>query len=117
VAAVGSCVNREQVVGALLAMGVPASVLNDFPQLTADVEGLLVYGSQARGDAVLGSDLDLASYVRPATCCAAVCTQRPFADGDPCFSVRELVSRHQDPLLAHLLASRQPGDPTVADLA
>ncbi len=47
---------REDVVGALLAMDVSPSVLEDFPELPAEVEGLLVYGSQARGDAVPGSD-------------------------------------------------------------
>lgn len=51
-------------------LGVPASVLADFPALPAGIEGLLVYGSQARGDAVVGSDLDvlaLADAPRPTT--------------------------------------------------
>lgn len=61
---------REDLVGALLAMGVPSSVVADFPKLPAEVEGLLVYGSQARGDAVPGSDLDVLALVatpRPST--------------------------------------------------
>lgn len=61
---------RDDVVGALLELGVPPSVLEDFPALPADVEGLLIYGSQARGDAVPGSDLDLLALVttsRPST--------------------------------------------------
>jgi UTP:GlnB (protein PII) uridylyltransferase len=54
---------RDDVVDALLAMGVSPSVLGDFPDLPADVEGLLVYGSQARGDVVPGSDLDVLALV------------------------------------------------------
>ena len=38
-----------------------------------------------------------------------------IADGDPCFSVRELAVRHGDTYLARLLASTQPGEATVAD--
>jgi Nucleotidyltransferase domain len=56
-------VNRDDVVGALLGMDVSPSVLEDFPELPAEVEGLLVYGSQARGDAVPGSDLDVLALV------------------------------------------------------
>ncbi|SDC08377.1 Nucleotidyltransferase domain-containing protein [Raineyella antarctica] len=61
---------RDDVVGALVGMGVSPSVLKDFPDLPADVEGMLVYGSQARGDAVPGSDVDLLALVavpRPST--------------------------------------------------
>lgn len=60
----------DDVVGLLLAMDVPAGILEDFPELPADVEGLLVYGSQARRDAVPGSDLDVLALVaaqRPST--------------------------------------------------
>ena len=39
-----------------------------------------------------------------------------IADGSPCFSVRELAERHGDPDLARLLASRQSGGPSRADL-
>jgi len=196
---------QDEIVGALLAMGVPSSLLEDFPQLTAEVEGLMVYGSQARGDAVLGSDLDLLALVeqpRPTTRSGDVNVSyytreqlstgigtlfgahlkrdgkilwdlhgrltravegmgevdtdrllerarrmselftnperdlpkylsgllrqaryllrscqyaQAIADGAPCFSVRELAARHHDPALTELLASRQPGDATVAD--
>jgi hypothetical protein len=55
---------REDVVGALLRMDISPSVLEAFPELPADIEGLLVYGSRARGDAVPGSDLDVLALVR-----------------------------------------------------
>lgn len=61
---------RDDHVGALLRVGVPAGILVDFPDLPGDTRGLLVYGSQARGDAVAGSDLDLLALVgapRPST--------------------------------------------------
>lgn len=44
-------------------MGIAPTVLVGFPKLPAGIEGLLVYGSQARGDAVPGSDLDLLGLV------------------------------------------------------
>jgi predicted nucleotidyltransferase len=196
---------RDDVVGVLLGMGVSPNVLEDFLELPAEVEGLLVYGSQARGDRVPGSDLDLLGLVtapRPTTHSGdvnvsyytreqlstgigtlfgahlkrdakivwdhhghlsralenmgEVDTNRLFAralnmsglftsperdlpkylpgllrqaryllrsclyaqaiaDGDPCFSVRELAVRHGDRNLARLLASRQPGEGTAAD--
>ena len=62
--------NREHVVGALAELGVSADLLEDLPKLPADVEGLLLYGSQARGDAVTGSDVDLLALTatpRPST--------------------------------------------------
>jgi predicted nucleotidyltransferase len=186
-------------------MGVPPSVLDDLPELPNDAEGLLVYGSQARGDAVPGSDLDLLALVgvaRPTTYSGSVNisyytreqlatgvgslfgfhlkrdaktlsdkygflgravdamgdveTDRLFArargmselftnpawdlpkylpgllrearyllrsclygqsiaDGDPCFSVRELATRYRDPDLPRLLTSRPMGDATIAD--
>ncbi len=197
---------REDVIGALLAMDVPHGVLEDFPELPADVEGLLLYGSQARGDAVPGSDVDVLALVttprssthsgdvnlsyytreqlstgvgtlfgahlkrdgkivcdnhghlvRVVEGMGEVDTERllrrvrsmselftnperdlpkylpgllrqaryllrscqyaqAIADGDPCFSVRELAGRHGDPDLTRLLASRQPGEATAADL-
>lgn len=197
---------RHHVVEALLAMGVPPSVVEDFPELPADVEGLLVYGSRARGDAVPSSDLDMLALVgtpRPSTQSGDVslsyytskqlstgigtlfgahlkrdarilCDIRgdltsavedmgevdtdrvltrarsmselftnhrhdlpkylpgllrqaryllrsclyaqAIADGEPCFSVRELAGRHGDPELARLLASRQPREATTTEL-
>lgn len=202
----GSNVIRNDVVGALLAIDVPSNVVEDLPTLPPDVEGLLIYGSQARGDAVPGSDLDVLALVatsRPSTQSGLVNVSyytrgqlstgvgtlfgahlkrdakiiwdpyrhltrsvddmgqvdtgrllararsmsqlftRPqwdlpkylpgllrqaryllrsclyaqaIADGAPCFSVRELAVRRRDPFLAQLLASRQPGEATSADL-
>ena len=43
---------RDDVVAALLGMDVPSSVLEDFPEVPAEVDGMLVYGSRARWDAV-----------------------------------------------------------------
>ena len=197
---------RDQLIDALLRLGVPAGILVDFPDLPGDARGLLVYGSQARGDAVAGSDLDLVALVdmpRPSTyagdvnvsyytreqlatgidtlfgahlkrdsrivwdpddllgtaveAMGVVDTNRllrrawqmselfttPERDlpkylpgllrearyllrsclyaqaiglGQPCFSVRELATRHGDPDLAHLLASRQTGEQSAEDL-
>lgn len=197
---------RDEVVRVLLGMGIAPNVLKDFPELPAEIEGLLVYGSQARGDAVPGSDLDLLGLVsvpHPSTHSGNVnisyytrdqlstgvgtlfgahlkrdakivwdnhghhlsravenmgevdtkrllararrmselftSPERDFpkylpgllrqaryllrsclyaqaiADGNPCFSVRELAVRHGDPNFARLLASSQPGEATCAD--
>ncbi|MEU4595418.1 nucleotidyltransferase domain-containing protein [Micromonospora aurantiaca (nom. illeg.)] len=54
---------REDAVVALLKLGISREIIDDFPDLPKDVEGLLVYGSQARGDAVPGSDLDALALV------------------------------------------------------
>lgn len=54
--------NEDRTAGALLALGVPAHMNGDLPDLSVAV-GLLVYGSRARGDAVAGSDLDLLALV------------------------------------------------------
>ena len=39
-----------------------------------------------------------------------------IASGKPCFSIRELAVRHDDPNLTHLLASRQTMESSVDDL-
>lgn len=54
---------RSEIVGALQRIGVPGGLSRRVPTLPADVRAVLVYGSQARGDAVEGSDLDLLALV------------------------------------------------------
>lgn len=202
-----SNVNRTgRTVAALVALGVAEELLEDFPAIPHVVDGLLVYGSRARGDAVAGSDLDilaLASTRRPSINSGDVsisfytldqlssgvgtlfgahlkrdgkilwddtgrlrrAVQRmgnvevdrllqraqtmsvlftnlendlpqytqgllrqaryllrsclyaqAIADGHPCFSVRELAIRHDDPDLSRLLASRQTLPASTDDL-
>lgn len=185
-------------------MGVPESLLRDIPDLDG-LDGLMVYGSRARGDAVPGSDLDLLglvqsprasarsndvhlSYYTPTQLSSGVGTlfgahlrrdgrvlldksgelraaldrmgpvdtrlvldrsrymsqlfttpeldiprylpgllrearyllrsclyANAIAEQRPCFSVRELALRHDDPDLARLLASRHPEEPSESD--
>jgi predicted nucleotidyltransferase len=54
---------RVQAVRVLTALGVPIDGLKALPDLPSDAEGLLIYGSRARGDAVPGSDVDLLAMV------------------------------------------------------
>jgi predicted nucleotidyltransferase len=197
---------RDELVGALLRIEVSTSFLGDFPDISSDVEGLLIYGSQARGDAVPGSDLDVLALVtaprastysgdvnvsyytreqlstgvgtlfgahlkrdakivwdkdgylaraveemgdvdtvrllarawrmselftsgtrdlpkyllgllREARYLLRSCLYaQAIADGNACFSVRELAVRLGDPDVARLLASRQQGEATTDDL-
>ena len=44
-------------------MDLPEFLVGQFPRLPKDLEGLLIYGSRARGDAVAGSDLDVLALV------------------------------------------------------
>lgn len=201
----GGAIDRSQVVSSLVALGVQPDVLQSFPEIPADVSAIMVYGSQARGDAIPGSDLDilaLASSGRPSTYSGDTnisyytaaqlqcgigtlfgahlkrdgkiladpkgelatvldsigdvdtprllerslnlsqlftCPERDLpkylpglvrqaryllrsclyaqaiADGEPCFSVRELSIRHRDPELVHLLSSRHSREPTLED--
>jgi hypothetical protein len=57
---------RDEIVEALVGMGVPLELLADLPSLPDGTRGLLIYGSQARGDAVPGSDVDLLALVENA---------------------------------------------------
>lgn len=196
---------QDDAVRALVRAGIATHFVNDLPKLPAELEGLLVYGSQARGDAVPGSDLDLLGLVtaphssahsgdvnisyytrdqlstgigtlfgahlkrdakiiwdhnghlgrgledmgevdtnrlmararrmsalftsperdlpkylpgllRQARYLLRSCLYaQAIADGSPCFSVRELASRHGDPRLSSLLASSQPDRASPAD--
>jgi predicted nucleotidyltransferase len=197
---------QKDVIEALRALGVPPAIVADLPELPADVQALLVYGSRARGDAMADSDLDLLALVstsRPSTysgdvnvsyytveqlatgigtlfgahlkrdskilwdpegvlaasvgAMGKVDTDRllrrawemselfttpkqdlpkylpgilrearyllrsclyaqAIAAGRPCFSVRELAARHNDPQMISLLASRHPEGASVSDL-
>lgn len=54
---------EDQVRNGLASVGVSALLVDQLPALPADIEAVLVYGSQARGDAIKGSDLDLIALV------------------------------------------------------
>jgi predicted nucleotidyltransferase len=58
-------VERTELIEALLGLGTPQRMMQHLPDL-AQVEGLLMYGSRARGDSVPGSDLDLLAVVEAA---------------------------------------------------
>lgn len=53
----------NQVNATLAGLGLPGRLIAQVPALPDDATGLLMYGSQARGDAVEGSDLDLLALV------------------------------------------------------
>lgn len=52
-----------ELVGALTALDIPDSILDDMPAVPETVSAMVVYGSRSRGDAVEGSDLDLLALV------------------------------------------------------
>lgn len=198
--------NRDHLVASLERLGVPATAAAALPALPDDLDGLVLYGSQARGDAIESSDVDLLALVevqRPSTyagdvnisyytaaqlatgigtlfgahlrrdskvvwdesgaltaaiaAMGEVDTDRllgraremaalfttpewdlpkylaglvrearyllrsclyaeAMAQGAPCFSVRELAARLDDPVLADLLSSRQASAPSPEDL-
>lgn len=54
---------RDELVEALLSLGIPRRIVADVPDISG-ADGLLVYGSRARGDAVAGSDLDLIALAK-----------------------------------------------------
>lgn len=198
---------HDDVVDTLLRFGVAPEIMANFPQVPHDVRGLMVYGSQARGDAVADSDLDLLALVatpRPSTHVEAISISyytrdqlasgigtlfgahlkrdgkiisdtdnqlhdairemgdvdadrllrraaqmsqlfmspeydlpkylpglvrearyllrsclyaQAIAAGHPCFSVREIAERKQDPQLTSILASRHLDEPSNDDLS
>lgn len=55
--------DRRELLEAMEGIELPVSVVRQFPRLPKDVEGLLIYGSRARGDAVDDSDLDVLALV------------------------------------------------------
>ena len=99
-------------------------------------DGLLTQMTEAMGDVDTGRlfarsrqmcalfttpDRDLPKYLpgllRAARYLLRSCLYaQAIADGQPCFSVRELAFRHRDKSLTTLLASRQRSDPTASEL-
>lgn len=58
--------DQRAVKSALRSMRVPERIIGEFPSLPRDVQGVLVYGSRARGDALEDSDLDVLALVSTA---------------------------------------------------
>lgn len=56
-------VTRSELIRALAALDIPASILEDAPALPGSVSAMVLYGSRARGDALKDSDLDLLALV------------------------------------------------------
>lgn len=55
--------NRRQLLASLSGLDLPNQISGQIPGLPRNVDGILVYGSRARGDSVEGSDLDLLALV------------------------------------------------------
>lgn len=55
--------DRRELLEALMKLRIPVRVVQQFPRLPRDLEGLLIYGSRARGDSVDDSDLDVLALV------------------------------------------------------
>jgi hypothetical protein len=55
--------DRRELLEALTRLQIPVSLVRRFPRLPRDVNGLLIYGSRARGDSVDDSDLDVLALV------------------------------------------------------
>ena len=67
--------DRAQLLESLARLAVPDELVRYVPAMPAGLRGLLIYGSRSRGDAVIGSDLDLLAIVgqaRPSTYSGAV---------------------------------------------
>lgn len=55
--------DRRDLVDSLRRLHIPAPTIRRLPRLSNDVQGILIYGSRARGDAIVGSDLDVLALV------------------------------------------------------
>ncbi|QTE30070.1 nucleotidyltransferase domain-containing protein [Pengzhenrongella sicca] len=87
-----------------------------------DVDTERLFERCRRMSIVLGAlDRDLPKYLsgllREARYLLRSCLYaRAIADGEPCFSVREIARRNGKPELVRLLASRQESPPSITDL-
>lgn len=55
--------DKRELIDSMRHLGIPTLTIRRFPRLPNDVQGILIYGSRARGDAVAGSDLDVLALV------------------------------------------------------
>jgi len=54
---------QREILRALRELGVPSRLVRTFPRLPRDTDGVLIYGSRARGDSLDDSDLDVLALV------------------------------------------------------